>query len=73
MNVALWQGEMMKLSYTYRQDGKFLIGRLDEYPEYPTQAFDTQELEANLLDIYTMIQRGELSAETRHGVLEVAL
>ena len=63
----------MKLKYTYKQDGKFFIGRLDEYPEYPTQAFDIQELEANLLDIYEMIQRGELESEKQHGVLEIAI
>ena len=63
----------MKLKYTYKQDGKFFIGRLDEYPEYPTQAFDIQELEANLLDIYQMIQCGELESEKQHGVLEVAI
>jgi hypothetical protein len=66
-------GVMVKLKYTYKQDGKFLIGRLDEYPEYPTQAFDIQELEANLLDIYEMIRQGELEAGTQHGVLEVAI
>ena len=63
----------MELKYTFKQDGKFFIGRLDEFPEYPTQAFDIPELEANLLDIYEMIQRGELEAETQHGVLEVAV
>ena len=63
----------MKLSYTYKKDGKFIIGRLDEYPEYPTQAFDIPELEANLLDIYEMVQRGELEAETHHGIMEVAV
>ena len=64
---------MMKLKYTYKQDGKFFIGRLNDYPEYPTQAFDIKELEANLLDIYEMIQRGELETGTKHGILEVAI
>jgi len=63
----------VKLNYTYKWEGKFLIGRLDEYPDYPTQAFDIQELEANLLDIYDMVKRGELEAGTRHGVLEIAI
>ena len=57
----------MKLRYTFKQDGKFYIGRLDEYPEYPTQAFDLPKLEANLLDIYAMIHRGELEAGSQHG------
>jgi len=61
------------LKYTYQEDGKFLIGRLDEYPDYPTQAFDISELEANLLEIYEMVQRGELKAETKRGVMEIAV
>jgi hypothetical protein len=40
----------MEIKYTYKQDGKFLIGHIDEYPEYPTQAFCIEELEANLQD-----------------------
>ena len=63
----------MQLTYTYKQDGKFFVGRLDRYPEYPTQAFDIPELEANLADIYLMIHRGELATETRYGVMEVAV
>ena len=68
-----YDGGVMKLKYTYKKDGNFFIGRLDKYPEYPTQAFDIHELEANLLDIFEMIQRGELEAETQHGVLEIAI
>ncbi|MCL2763557.1 MAG: type II toxin-antitoxin system HicB family antitoxin [Treponema sp.] len=51
----------MEIRYTYRQDGKFLIGHIDTYPEYPTQAFSIEELEVNLQDIYQMIQDGTLS------------
>jgi len=50
----------MQIKYTYKQDGKFLIGHIDEYPEYPTQAFSIEELEVNLQDIYEMINKGEL-------------
>ena len=53
----------MQIGYTYKQDGKFLIGHMDEYPEYPTQAFSIDELEANLQDIYEMINNG-----TRHDI-----
>jgi hypothetical protein len=48
----------MELEYTYRQDGKFFVGHLDEYPEYPTQGFSIDELELNLLDIHNMIKDG---------------
>ena len=50
----------MEIKYTYKEDGKFLIGHINEYPEYPTQAFSLEELEANLEDIYRMIQEGTL-------------
>jgi len=63
----------MEIRYTYKQDGKFLIGHIDEYPEYPTQAFSIEELEANLIDIYEMIHNGILEAHNKHGVMEIAL
>ena len=62
----------MELKYTYKQDGKFLIGHIDEYPEYPTQAFSINELEENLLDIYQMVSDGTLETHNKHGVMEIA-
>jgi hypothetical protein len=67
---AIYGGINMEIRYTYKQDGKFLIGHINEYPEYPTQAFSIDELEANLLDIYEMIQDGELEIYNKHGVME---
>jgi len=63
----------MELKYTYKQDGKFLIGHINEYPEYPTQAFSIEELEANLQDIFKMIHDGELEPCSKHGVMEIAV
>jgi predicted RNase H-like HicB family nuclease len=63
----------MQIGYTYKQDGKFLIGHIDEYPEYPTQAFSIDELETNLQDIYEMINKGELETSSKHGVMELAM
>ena len=63
----------MKLSYTYEMDGTFFVGHLDDYPEYPTQGEDLQDFEENLLDIYRMIQAGELDARKKHGALEVVV
>ena len=60
----------MQINYVYKQDGKFLIGHICEYPEYPTQAFTINELEANLMDIYGMIKDGTLEIYNKHGVLE---
>jgi len=62
----------MQIKYTYKQDGKFLIGHIDEYPEYPTQAFSIKELEENLQDIYEMINNGTLEVYNNHGVMEMA-
>jgi predicted RNase H-like HicB family nuclease len=63
----------MQVGYTYKQDGKFFIGHIDEYPEYPTQAFSINELEANLQDIYEMVKNGELETSNKHGVMELTL
>ena len=63
----------MEIKYTYKQDGKFLIGHINEYPEYPTQAFSIDELEANLQDIFEMIHDGTLEVYNKHGAMEIAL
>jgi predicted RNase H-like HicB family nuclease len=61
----------VELKYTYKQDGKFFVGFLDEYPEYPTQGLSLTELEDNLEDIHNMIKTGALEGKN-HGVLKVA-
>jgi hypothetical protein len=63
---------MLKVSYTYTQEKKFLVGHLDDYPEYPTQGTGIKDLEAGLLEIYNWIQDGTLEVKDRKGVLEVA-
>jgi len=61
----------MKLKYTYEMDGDYFVGYLDDYPEHPTQGENLKDFEENLLDIYAMIQDGELEVR-KHGVLELA-
>jgi hypothetical protein len=39
------RGVFMELSYTYEKGEKYLVGHLDEYPEYPTQGEDIKDLE----------------------------
>jgi len=34
---------IMELPYTYEKGEKFLVGHLDDYPEYPTQGVDLPE------------------------------
>jgi len=62
----------MNLKYTYEMDGDFLVGYLDDYPEYPTQGENLKDFEENLLDIYEMIRNGTLDTYQKHGVLEIA-
>jgi len=49
-----------ELAYTYEKDEDFLVGYLDDYPEFPTQGKDIQDLEEHLTDIYNLIQDGTL-------------
>jgi predicted RNase H-like HicB family nuclease len=61
----------MELSYTFQKGEKFFVGHLDDYPEYPTQGEDIQDLEEHLKDIYNMIQDGTLESK-QHGILQIA-
>jgi len=61
----------MELAYTYEKGEKFLVGYLDDYPEYPTQGEDIQDLEEHLKDIYRMVQDGTLEPKL-HGILKIA-
>jgi hypothetical protein len=64
------QERIMTLKYTYEMDGDFIVGHLDDYPEYPTQGENLQDFEENLLDIYNMIQKGTLEANQKHSINE---
>jgi hypothetical protein len=46
----------MNLKYTYEMDGDFLVGYLDDYPEYPTQGENLKDFEENLLNICDMVR-----------------
>jgi predicted RNase H-like HicB family nuclease len=61
----------MELSYTFQKGENFFVGHLDDYPEYPTQGEDIQDLEEHLKDIYNMIQDGTLESK-QHGILQIA-
>jgi len=60
-----------ELAYTYQKGESFLVGHLDDYPEFPTQGTDIQDLEEHLRDIYSLIQDGTLEPK-RHGILKIA-
>ena len=61
----------MDIPYTYQIGEKFLVGHLDDYPEYPTQGEDIQDLEEHLKEIYGWILDGTLE-QKQHGVLKIA-
>nr|AGS51962.1 hypothetical protein [uncultured bacterium contig00003] len=61
----------MEITYTYEKGEHFLVGYLDDYPEYPTQGEDIQDLEEHLKEIYNWIQDGTLEQKS-HGVLKIA-
>ena len=49
-----------------------LIGYLEEYPDYWTQAENLRELEDNLRDLYKELSSGSIPSVRRVGELEVA-
>ena len=61
----------MNITYTYEKGERYLIGYLDDYPEYPTQGEDLQDLEEHLIEIYYWIQDGTLE-QKQHGVMKIA-
>ena len=42
---------MKTVKFTSWQDGEFFIGFLNEYPDYPTQGLNKEELVENLKDL----------------------
>jgi hypothetical protein len=62
----------MELKYTYTQEEKFLVGHLDDYPEYPTQGENIEDLENGLREIFGWIKDGTLEVKEHKGVLKVA-
>ena len=61
----------MEIPYTYEKGERYLVGHLDNYPEYPTQGEDIQDLEEHLKEIYNWIQDGTLDQKYQ-GVLKIA-
>ena len=62
----------MKKRYIYWEEDGMLIGYLEEYPDYWTQAEDLRELEDNLRDLYKELSSGSIPSVRRVGELEVA-
>ena len=48
---------MKSLRYVYWQDDDMWLGYLDEYPDYMTQGESLDDLQENLKDLYTDLER----------------
>ncbi|RKZ56492.1 MAG: type II toxin-antitoxin system HicB family antitoxin [Candidatus Parabeggiatoa sp. nov. 2] len=62
---------MMKISIVYKEENKWYIGHLQEYPDYESQGETLDELKKNLLDIYHDIKQGLVSEVKPFKVLEL--
>ncbi len=51
---------MRTLKYTFWRDGEFFLGFLNDYPEYHTQAYSKEELLANLRDLLSDLESGQV-------------
>jgi predicted RNase H-like HicB family nuclease len=51
---------MRTLKYTFWKDGNFLIGFLNDYPDYATQGMTREELVENLKDLLIDLESGEV-------------
>ena len=48
------------LKYTYRRDGEFFIGFLNDYPDYRTQGTSKEDLVENLKSLLEDIESDEI-------------
>lgn len=51
---------MKTLKFTYWQDGEYVLGFLNDYPDYHTQAKSKEELVSGLKDLLADIESGEV-------------
>ncbi len=63
---------MAKLKYIYWQDEKMMLGYLEEFPDYITQAKSIEELEDNLSDIYKELTSGRIPCVRKVAELQVS-
>ena len=63
---------MAKLKYVYWQDEQMMLGYLQEYPDYITQAESIEELEDNLRDIYKELTSGKIPCVRKVSELQVS-
>ncbi|MDO8715822.1 MAG: hypothetical protein Q7J73_03320 [Dehalococcoidales bacterium] len=57
--------------FIYYDDSGFLVGWLEEYPDYRTQGKTLDELKENLKDVYEDINAGKIPNVRKSGKLLV--
>lgn len=57
--------------YVYWQDGDTWLGFFEEYPDYWTQGKTIEELEENLMDVYSELTSGTIPCVRRVAELQV--
>ncbi len=63
---------MKTVNFTYWEDGEFVVGFLDEFPDYLTQGTSLEDLKEHLADLHRELTSGEVPNVRKHAVLEVA-
>ena len=63
----------MKINIVYKKEKERFIGHIQEYPDYESQGETIDELKANLIEIYTDIQKGLVPDAEAFHLLEVAI
>jgi hypothetical protein len=67
-----YNGCMETKRFIYYEDEGVLIGWLEEYPDYRTQAETLDELRENLLEIYKELTCGDIPCVRKVGELSIA-
>ncbi len=62
---------MQSIRHLYWQDGDAWLGRLEEYPDYPTQGESLTDLEERLRDLRKDLSSGVIPAVRRLAELTV--
>ena len=63
----------MKINIAYKQENRWFVGHIQEYPEYESQGKTLDELKDNLIEIYNDIQNGLVPDAEAFQLLEVAI
>ncbi len=63
---------MEKIKYVSWQDENMWLGYLEEFPDYMTQGETKEELKANLTDIHSELNSGNIPCARKVEELEVA-